>query len=184
MNHNDDFSFVRFLKVVKTLYESSTFTQLGRTVGSALGNSVGAGKIADDEDSTSGTSQRSKDDENEKKLSEIEKAKGNSIFSVLQAWTVPQDDLSRKESSDRQRKDTHDTVTTIDTRDAKAPASLLEQVISCAFPQGGGEIYSDDDGSYDDDRTLENSTFDSEDYSAKRDKRDTRGRSRRRRQMR
>jgi hypothetical protein len=34
---NDNFSFVRFLKVVKTLYESSTFTQLGRTVGSALG---------------------------------------------------------------------------------------------------------------------------------------------------
>ena len=33
---NDDFSFVRFLKVVKTLYESSTFTQLGKTVGSAL----------------------------------------------------------------------------------------------------------------------------------------------------
>ena len=35
---NEDFSFVRFLKVVKTLYESSTFTQLGRTVGSALGS--------------------------------------------------------------------------------------------------------------------------------------------------
>lgn len=34
---NEDFSFVRFLKVIKTLYESSTFTQLGRTVGSALG---------------------------------------------------------------------------------------------------------------------------------------------------
>ena len=33
---NDDFSFVRFLKVVKTLYESSTFTQLGKTVGHAL----------------------------------------------------------------------------------------------------------------------------------------------------
>jgi hypothetical protein len=32
---NDDFSFVRFLKVVKTLYESSTFTQLGKTIGAA-----------------------------------------------------------------------------------------------------------------------------------------------------
>jgi Caspase domain len=39
MVHNDDFSFVRFLKVVKTLYESCTFTQLGRTVGSALTSS-------------------------------------------------------------------------------------------------------------------------------------------------
>lgn len=36
MTLNDDFSFVRFLKVVKTLYESSVFTQLGKTVGSAL----------------------------------------------------------------------------------------------------------------------------------------------------
>ena len=33
---NEDFSFVRVLKVVKTLYESSQFTQLGRTVGIAL----------------------------------------------------------------------------------------------------------------------------------------------------
>jgi len=33
---NDEFSFVRFLKVVKTLYDSSTFTQLGKTVGLAL----------------------------------------------------------------------------------------------------------------------------------------------------
>lgn len=37
---NDEFSFVRFLKVVKTLYETSTFTQLGKTVGSALGAGV------------------------------------------------------------------------------------------------------------------------------------------------
>lgn len=36
MSLNDDFSFVRFLKVVKTLYETSTFTQLGNAVGSAL----------------------------------------------------------------------------------------------------------------------------------------------------
>jgi hypothetical protein len=33
---NDNFSFVRFLKVVKTLYDASTFTLLGQTVGSAL----------------------------------------------------------------------------------------------------------------------------------------------------
>ena len=37
MKQSEDFSFVRFLKVVKTLYESSVFTQLGRTVGTALG---------------------------------------------------------------------------------------------------------------------------------------------------
>mmetsp|Transcript_7069 Transcript_7069/g.10133 ORF Transcript_7069/g.10133 Transcript_7069/m.10133 type:complete len:672 (-) Transcript_7069:173-2188(-) len=37
---NDNFSFVRFLKVVKTMYEMSTFTQLGKTVGTALHESA------------------------------------------------------------------------------------------------------------------------------------------------
>jgi hypothetical protein len=36
MNLNNDFSFVRFLKVVKTLYESSVFTRLGKGIGSEL----------------------------------------------------------------------------------------------------------------------------------------------------
>lgn len=36
MSFNNDFSFVRFLKVVKTLYESSVFTRIGKTVGSEL----------------------------------------------------------------------------------------------------------------------------------------------------
>lgn len=191
MSHNDDFSFVRFLKVVKTLYESSTFTQLGRTVGSALGYSVGASKLADDDDTYDGTymlSQQSQDEENEKKQAEIRKAKGNSIFSALQACTTPHDDLSRKES-DRERKDALDAVT-IDTRDTKSRASLLEQVINCTYVHGGGEPYSDDDtyhskGSYDDDHTLEDSTFDSatdDGYDSA--GRDARGRSRWRRQLR
>ena len=36
MSLNNDFSFVRFLKVVKTLYESSVFTRIGKTVGTEL----------------------------------------------------------------------------------------------------------------------------------------------------
>jgi hypothetical protein len=36
MSLNNDFSFVRFLKVVKTLYESSVFTRIGKTVGNEL----------------------------------------------------------------------------------------------------------------------------------------------------
>lgn len=36
MTLNNDFSFVRYLKVVKTLYESSVFTKIGKTVGSEL----------------------------------------------------------------------------------------------------------------------------------------------------
>ena len=36
MSLNNDFSFVRFLKVVKTLYESSVFTKIGKAVGTEL----------------------------------------------------------------------------------------------------------------------------------------------------
>lgn len=38
MPQNKDYSFVRFLKVIKTLYESSVFTQLGNRVEEAIGN--------------------------------------------------------------------------------------------------------------------------------------------------
>lgn len=40
MSLNNDFSFVRFLKVVKTLYESSVFTRIGKTVGNELNKQV------------------------------------------------------------------------------------------------------------------------------------------------
>jgi hypothetical protein len=52
MTQCDDFSFVRFLKVVKTLYESSTFTQLGRTVGTALGQQDVLLDYSDEEEGT------------------------------------------------------------------------------------------------------------------------------------
>lgn len=57
---NEDFSFVRFLKVVKTLYESSTFTQLGRTVGSALNPLAAPSPTNDDESRKSGRSAKTK----------------------------------------------------------------------------------------------------------------------------
>ncbi len=50
MKQSEDFSFVRFLKVVKTLYESSTFTQLGKTVGSALGQQPALEESVDEEE--------------------------------------------------------------------------------------------------------------------------------------
>ena len=43
MSLNNDFSFVRFLKVVKTLYESSVFTRIGKTVGEELDKQLSAG---------------------------------------------------------------------------------------------------------------------------------------------
>ncbi len=50
MKQSEDFSFVRFLKVVKTLYESSIFTQLGRTVGTALGQQPVIEEVASEEE--------------------------------------------------------------------------------------------------------------------------------------
>ena len=52
MEENEDYSFVRFLKVIKTLYESSTFTQLGNLVGSAIGDteSVVEEEYSDDDE--------------------------------------------------------------------------------------------------------------------------------------
>lgn len=43
MSLNNDFSFVRFLKVVKTLYESSVFTRIGKTVGAELEKQLSGG---------------------------------------------------------------------------------------------------------------------------------------------
>eukprot|EP00804_Cyclotella_cryptica_P013368 CCRYP_005134-RA/>CCRYP_005134-RA protein AED:0.17 eAED:0.17 QI:701/1/1/1/1/1/3/383/699 len=52
MTLNNDFSFVRFLKVVKTLYESSVFTKLGKGIGSELSKQLPA---RDDETATETT---------------------------------------------------------------------------------------------------------------------------------
>eukprot|EP00986_Skeletonema_menzelii_P006435 scaffold2430_cov146-Skeletonema_menzelii.AAC.7 len=43
MSLNNDFSFVRCLKVVKTLYESSVFTRIGKTVGAELDKQLSGG---------------------------------------------------------------------------------------------------------------------------------------------
>jgi len=50
MEENEDYSFVRFLKVIKTLYESSTFTQLGNLVGSAIGDTESVVEESSDDD--------------------------------------------------------------------------------------------------------------------------------------
>lgn len=67
---NDDFSFVRFLKVVKTLYDSSTFTQLGKTVGLALNE--------DDEEDDFPDESRSIPDQ-----SDLEVVQDKSVFDIL-----------------------------------------------------------------------------------------------------
>ncbi len=68
MSLNNDFSFVRFLKVVKTLYESSVFTRIGKTVGAELDKQLSGGG-SDDEtavDSVASLETMPEDDADEK----------------------------------------------------------------------------------------------------------------------
>jgi Caspase domain len=83
LSANDDFSFVRFLKVVKTLYESSTFTQLGKTVGFALHPlSSSVDSNLPEEEPTKRSNKK-----NQKKSSSKSKYNGPTSDSILEALT-------------------------------------------------------------------------------------------------
>jgi hypothetical protein len=131
---NEDFSFVRFLKVVKTLYESSTFTQLGKTVGSALNPLSGpiySNKL-DDESRKGGRSHRSKDGKKSARS-----PGSDSIFDAFtDACSVVQKDTGRRDES---KGDDKTTITRKDT--------LLEQMIKgCSLLSSPAEDeFSDED---------------------------------------
>lgn len=145
MTTNDDFSFIRFLKVVKTLYESSSFTQLGKTVRSAL-RKPGEPTI-DEEDSIideTPTPVNTTSAEQEDIVSDPP-VEQSAILKALAACTSPKamsdchglDDTSspKKSGNDKQILDT--------TPGANPSQSLLEQVMSCTLNIDGD--YSDDD---------------------------------------
>ena len=187
MSYNDDFSFVRFLKVVKTLYESSTFTQLGKTVGSALTVQPPVPSkydpvVDDDEDTFRSSAKNESEDrahqEQQTSLSQ------SSILNVLAACTSPTNSIE-KETPEKHSKNNRE-LATVDTRDTRTPSSLLEQVMNCTYGHGE-DPYSDEDTyrsggdrSFDD-ATLEDSTFDSMTDDGYDESRRGRGRSRRRR---
>ena len=142
---NDDFSFVRFLKVVKTLYESSTFTQLGKTVGSALGplssnlekpDVQRGGKDDDDvidhDDHMGGAINRS----------------GSNIFDALAAACSPAGQSSRRSRKKKgamspSRSEAEDEK----KDDTLSPhgETLFERVINCTLIGNAEEEYSDED---------------------------------------
>lgn len=188
MTQNDDFSFVRFLKVVKTLYESSTFTQLGKTVGSALttGNQKSMDTLDDDitETDQSKNTRPEADELSRTGMAKMENPLLN-IFGVCG---------SRKDVEPLEEKKSAEDAT-LDTRESKTKASImaqvsiLEQVLNCSL---GHEVLDDGDDisevesyakshatpSYSE-QEYDDSTFDSyEEYSKSRR---GRGRSRRRR---
>lgn len=150
MQQSENFSFVRFLKVVKTLYESSTFTQLGRTVGTALGQQPTVEESFDEEDQEKAIT--------DKKDSTIERAKTEDVqgSSFLDLCT-PKGKPSRSGFG------------TVENNDRDA-LSLIEKMLGCNFlvhdiddDFSDGETFANNTyNTFDDNQTMENaSTFDS-----------------------
>lgn len=169
MSLNDDFSFVRFLKVIKTLYETSTFTMLGKTVGTALnekapGNPRGLKNNDDEEsvndDDTLGVGSLVTVDEDEEGPKMQTSAK-SSILKVLAACSSPKTvSPTRKGNagiSDARSKGMSNAMSGPESRSTQ---SLFEQVMNCTFTNPADE--SDEDTFHADDHTLESEegTFD------------------------
>jgi len=150
MKQSEDFSFVRFLKVVKTLYESSTFTQLGKTVGSALGQQSAIDESSDEDDEGTAVETTSQGPIGRTNTEEMQGA-----GSLLQSICSPK--AKSGKSKDKLVENTH--------RDA---LTLIEKVFGCNFlVQDIENEFSDEDTyanntyTFDDTTTFNNSTFDS-----------------------
>ena len=128
---DDDFSFVRFLKVVKSLYESSTFTQLGKTVGTVLNDGVfdedeGASSDDDDDESDGGSLETVDEDE--------EKKNGPGVLSRAFAACVSPDACVSPSDAKKEMKG-YDP--------SKDKPSYFEKVVTCTLNQeDGGDILS------------------------------------------
>jgi hypothetical protein len=177
MTQNDDFSFVRFLKVVKTLYESSTFTQLGKTVGSALGHqptTTQQGYDGDDADTAgelTGTFREGVDGPRT-----IRSSLSGPLFLSLCGPPPRKNDDGIKSKDGGGGGDGNNN-----SSNNKDALSMLEHVFGCNFLVNEVDEALSDEETYAnntfDELTLQNSTFDSvEEF-----KRHNRGRSRRNR---
>lgn len=191
---NDDFSFVRFLKVVRTLYESSTFTQLGKTVGSVLNhnpNQLGmsspkAGQyLADKDDDSEGEAIAGQ----ESNVTEAERGAlatkfinggGSSLLISLISCGSPAANATAEhkgfgkgrapKKGESKRKT--DALVPYEDQSEKDPASqsLLEQMMGAKTPLVEQLInctlaHGDDDYSDDDDETYNDRTVDGNSYS-------------------
>jgi Caspase domain len=142
LSANDDFSFVRFLKVVKTLYESSTFTQLGKTVGSALHPlSSSVDSILHEEEPTKRNIKKSK-----KKSSSKSKYNGPTSDSILEALTeactVSAGNATRKVTNDK----TNQPATTSTENVIQRKDNIFDQMIKgCTLLGAPEDDFSDDE---------------------------------------
>lgn len=167
---NEDFSFVRALKVVKTLYESSQFTQLGRTVGIALDPMQGIEQQAMDMASESVEDGPAPD-------SEAIKSPGSTIFDVI----------AEACNSNKHKNEALDTSLSVPSSPAKQ--SLLEQVMNCTLLSPGGDDVNfsfdhdsyrsaDNEDTFDDEYDEAFESYDSEEESRRRRRRRRRNRRR------
>jgi hypothetical protein len=155
MKQSEDFSFVRFLKVVKTLYESSTFTQLGKTVGTALGQQSALEESSSAEDGGETTADEKTDCE-EPILRKTKTDEMQDTGSLLQALCSPR--LAAANCDEK----------VLDNNDRDAFA-VIEKMLGCNFlvQDIDNEFSFDDtytDGktyTFDDTHMTNNSTFDS-----------------------
>jgi hypothetical protein len=144
---NEDFSFVRFLKVVKTLYETSTFTQLGKTVGSALTPAP---------PSTPKRLKAKKAEAAGEATVDVSNPNTLSIFDVIdKACHITQS--SKNSASHRNG--------TVSKRHTIPSQSLLDQVMSCTLASPGDDEDSDDDDVTYNTRTYDEHSFDTEGMS-------------------
>ena len=188
---NDDFSFVRFLKVVRTLYESSTFTQLGKTVGSVLNHNPNLPTkndpcLSSDNDDDEGDEdeepnaniprQESAATKEEDTLASASNRTHGSILASLVSCTSPEaagdGDLTGKQRASRKdgSKRSSDALVPFEEQSEKAPTSqsLLEQMIGSRTPLVEQLInctlaHAEDE--YSDDETYNTRTIDGGSYS-------------------
>jgi hypothetical protein len=134
---NEEFSFVRFLKVVRTLYETSTFTQLGKTVGSALTPAPPPKR-----------SRAKKLNAEEDTAVKISSPNSVSIYDVIdKACHITQSTSPSKRNG---------TISKIQTVSSQ---SLMDQVMSCTL------VAHPDDEDWDDDDTFNTRTDDEQSYN-------------------
>ena len=174
---NDDFSFVRFLKVVRTLYESSTFTQLGKTVGSMLKHNPDPPMTSAPRDENGNTDNEGDETlpPQESTVTKIERKVATSmdqesLFSSLiycgspaAMAVVEEKDFIRKKIPKKEdsRRKIGALVPFEEHKRKKAPVAsqslmeqmmgskpLVEQIINCTLAHGEDDYSDDDDESY------------------------------------
>jgi len=136
LSQNDDFSFVRFLKVIKTLYEASTFTQLGKTVRTALHDAdIEEEEDDEEEDGTQGDDSQTQD----YTISQKDVASRNTSNSIFQnPLYAALTSCSAPETSEiGRRMDLQSAASSVKT-------NFLEKVMNCTL----GDDLSEDEETY------------------------------------